>query len=173
VLGRLSATAALALTAQDDLVRGDIEGAAVADCVDRLLEGLIAERDRPAAAVADQVVVVVTAGEHQLEAGWAVREGDALEQAEVGEQPQRPVNARCANPFATLAQALGDDVGVYTPALISEQLDDGLASPAGAVAFAAQDLIDALAPCVALAHRRPLMTSGRSGHAAMIARGKR
>lgn len=154
-------------------MRGNVERAALADCVDRLLEGLVAERNRSAAAVADEVMVMMAAGQDELEASRAFRQADALEQAEVGEQSEGPVHARGAHPLATLAKAFRDDVGVDAAALVGEQLDHGSASSAGAVTFTAQDVVDEFPPRGTLACRRSGWSLGRWRHQAMIAITKR
>jgi hypothetical protein len=117
--------------------------------------------------------MVVAAGQDELEAGRALGQADALEEAEVGEQGERSVHTGGADRLAALAEALGDCVGIDAAALVGQQLDHGLASPAGPVAFTAEDLADALAPGIAFPRRRTWRSLGRSGHGAMIVVSKR
>jgi len=76
--------------------------------LDRRLERCILERLDLAAVVADEVVVMVAPGVGGLEASDTVAQVDALEEAELVEPVERPVDARDADPHAAVPEPLVD-----------------------------------------------------------------
>ena len=79
---------------------------------ERALEAVVRERLHPAAAVADEVVMVVVAvAAGRLEARDAVAHVDPLDEAQGGERLERPVDARDADGAAGGADAVVDLLG--------------------------------------------------------------
>lgn len=142
-------------------MRGDIEARSIAGPVNRPLERVVVKGRGSPAGVADQVMMVVAAGHDELETGRPFRQADALEQAELGQKPQGPVDACRANLLATFAQTLRDQVGVDAATLGREQLDDSGPCPAAAKALCGQGLFDTRSPRRSLPSR--CMRAGHGG----------
>ena len=87
---------------------GELEAGAAAERLERLLERLVVESLDAAALVADEVVVVLDARLHGLEAGKAVSDVDPLEQPEVGELVEAAVDARDPDGTPLVAEAVVD-----------------------------------------------------------------
>jgi hypothetical protein len=93
--------------------------------LERPLERCIAERLDLSAVVADQVVVMMIVGSRRLEPGDAVAGVDALDEAELGERVERPVDA-CDPDGAPLGgDPVVDLLGRPAAVLVVEILDDG------------------------------------------------
>ena len=108
---------------------------AAPELVDRPLELRVLERGHPAAAVADQVVMVMlAAGQRRLVAGGAVADVEALDEAHRFEQLERPVDGRDADRVAAVAELVGDLAGAEDAVLLTDQGQHG--SPRGARAVA-------------------------------------
>ena len=101
-------SAVAAGAAQHDVVRRDVVAAAAGDPGDRLLERRVLERLDLSAVAADEVVVVLTLRIRALEARHTVAEVDALDEAELGEAVERPVDARDPDPGAARAHGVVD-----------------------------------------------------------------
>ena len=86
----------------------DGEAEAARDALDRLLERGILERRDLAAAVADEVMVVIAVGLVALVARDALADVDPLHEPQLGQQLEDPVDARAANAAALRAQAVVD-----------------------------------------------------------------
>jgi hypothetical protein len=86
----------------------DRVAAPVCDALDRCFERRILERLDLAAVVADEVVVMISAGVCRLEAGDAVAEVDALDEPEPVEPFERAIDTCDADARSCVAQALVD-----------------------------------------------------------------
>src|SRR4051794_39465176 len=89
-----STPAGHALSAEGDVVARDIEVGSFCERQNRLLETVVLERDHSPALLADDVMVMVAAGVDALEARRVSLEVDPLNQAEVLELLQGPVDSR-------------------------------------------------------------------------------
>jgi len=118
-------------------VLGDGVVQAAREPVDRVLERLVLERGHLAAAVADDVVVVMAAGQRRLEAGGGAHV-DAPHEAEPRQQVERPVDARDAGLPPVRAQAVEHLLGREAAVLSCQQVDHRGPRTAAAVAAAAQ-----------------------------------
>jgi len=92
--------AVLAGAAKDDVVGLDRVAASICDALDHCFERRILERLDLAAVVADEVVVMVAAGMCGLEACDPVAEVDTLDEPELGEPLEGPVDARDPDAWA-------------------------------------------------------------------------
>ena len=105
------------------------------ETLDRSLEVAVLERGDLAAALADQVVVVVAAGVDGLVAGDALRHVDAARQLQAIEQLEGPVDARHAHVLAALAEAVRDLLCGDAAPEVGQRLDHdgtGVAQPVAA-----------------------------------------
>src|SRR6185436_15244983 len=103
------------------------------DRLDGALERGVVERLDLAAALADEVVVVLVARADGLVAGDAVAEVDALQQALLDEAVERAVHAREADGRAARGKRLVDLLRAAAALLLVEVLDHG--QPRGADAL--------------------------------------
>jgi hypothetical protein len=116
-------------------VLGDLEGDAVGDAPDRLLELGVGEGDDLAAVVADHVVVMVLgAGAMGLVAGDALADLEAQNEVEALELVEDPVDAGARHRAAVLAQPRLDLVGRERARLRPEQLEHARSRAAAAEA---------------------------------------
>jgi len=143
-------------------VLGDLERHPFRQPPDRPLELGVLERDHLAAGVADHVMVMAfPAG--RLEAGQALADLDARDQAQLLELLEDPVDAGPRDAAAaTVAQRLLDLGRRQRAALLVEQRDQRRAGPAAPVARAGQRLRGALAPAVV--GRMPVLVVGGGTH---------
>mgnify|MGYP002682102276 CR=1 FL=1 len=118
--------AALAGSLESDLVAGDLE-AGPAHFVDRLLQAFVGERLDLAALVADDVVVVLAGGVDLLVAEGIAAEVDPVDQPQLLQLLDRPVDRRPAY----LRQPLVDLEGGQRAAQFAEHVDDRLAGVSG------------------------------------------
>lgn len=98
------------------------------DCRDRVLERRVVERVHLAAAPADEMVVVLASRLGRLEAGEPLAEVDAVDEAELGQLIERPVDARDPNSAAVRAEAVKDLLSRHATRLIGEVRNHRLAS---------------------------------------------
>jgi hypothetical protein len=107
------------------LVRADAVVEAILEPADRPLEPIVLERRDPAAAVADDVVMVFAARHDRLVAGAAFAGLDALHEPELVEEVEGAVHARRPDAAASGAKAIADLLGGEAAVLAVEELDDG------------------------------------------------
>src|SRR3954470_19253525 len=100
-----------ALAAQCDVVRVDGVRHPAREPLDRGLEVAVLEGGHLAAALADDVVVVIAAGVDRLVAGDALGGVNAAGEPEAVEQVEGAVDRRHADVLATLVQAVRDLLG--------------------------------------------------------------
>ena len=132
---------------QHDVVRGDDVPAPVGDALDRRLERRVRERLHLPAVVADEVVVMLAfVVVRLLEAGDPVTEVDALDEPERGHPVERAVDARDPDARAAGAGLVVQFLRGQAALLLTEDLDDHLASPAAAPARVAQTRESGLGP---------------------------
>src|SRR3954469_8750400 len=123
-----------ALAAQCDVVRVDGVRHPAREPLDRGLEVAVLEGGHLAAALADDVVMVVAAGGDRLVAGDALGGVHPASQPEAVQQVERPVDGRDAHVLAALLKAVGDLLGGDAAAQLGERLDYRRARRAQAVA---------------------------------------
>jgi ABC-type Mn2+/Zn2+ transport system permease subunit len=154
--GRLRLVTAVAARAvQDDVVVVDGEAESARDVLDRVLEGWVLERRDASAVVADEVMVVVAVGLVALVARDALPDVDALHEPQLRQQLEDPVDARASDAAALRAQAVVDLLRGQRARLLFEQLNDGVAGAAAAMACRCQRRERVLAPGVVRgAHHR-------------------
>jgi hypothetical protein len=121
-------------------------GAQPLEPADHALELGVVEQVGPAAAGAHEVVLVLAAGQHELVAHDALPHGQAADEAQIVEQPERAVHGRRADPARRLAERVGDVLGGDPAAFSIEQRDDGVAGAAAAVARLAEHPARLLGP---------------------------
>lgn len=132
-------TAILARPVQHDVVRGDDVPASVGDALDRRLERRVRERLHLPAVVADEVVMMLAVVVVRLlEAGDAVAEVDALDEPERGHPVERAVDTRDPDARAACAGVVVQFLRREAALLLTEDLDDHLASPSASPAHVAQ-----------------------------------
>jgi hypothetical protein len=117
------------------LVRADRVAQALAQAVDRTLQGRVLERLYPAARIADDMVVVLPARQDRLVARSALADVDPLEEAGAVKDVDRAVDAREADRALAGAQTLRDLMRGQAAALPRQQLNNLAAGAAGAVAL--------------------------------------
>ena len=81
---------------------------ALRDAVDRALKPRVVERHQPATAIADQMVVVLAADQDALVPRELTPHADALDQPELDQELQYPVDARPPDSLALLTQGILD-----------------------------------------------------------------
>lgn len=114
--------------------------------VDRALELLVGEGLDPAAGVAHEVVVVLTALVPRLEARAPGARVDALDEALVDEQVEHAVDARDADGPAGLSQAVVHLLRRQAALLLGEETDHRVARSAASMAGGAKDVVCVLGP---------------------------
>ena len=97
---------------------------------ERLFEGRIRERLDPAAVVADEVVMVLVLAAERLEPRDPVADVDALDEPQVGERVERPVDACDADRTTLRDDAVVDLLRRAAAILPFEEVDDRAASAA-------------------------------------------
>src|SRR6266540_3556804 len=132
----VSRPATRALAAQSHVVRVDGVLHAARELLDRGLELAVLERRDLAAALADDVVVVIAARVDGLVAGDPLGRVDAAGQPEAIEQVERAVDRGDADVLAALVQAVRDLLGGDAAAERGKRLDHRGARHAQAVAVA-------------------------------------
>jgi hypothetical protein len=110
---------------EGDVVRRDLEVASAPEPLDRALETAILERHESAAAVAQEVVVMPAAGVGWLVAGNPGAEVEAVDESELLELFQGPVDAGAANDVPPAAEFAFDLVGADCARSGPEALDHG------------------------------------------------
>src|SRR4051794_22546740 len=132
----LGAAAALAAAVQRDVAIGDVEGDPCGEPADGAFERVVLEGGEPAAAIADQVRVMLVV----MRALWFVA-GDAVTDVDAREQPEReklvePAVDRGAAEAAAFAAAqfVLNVQRRERAGLVFQQFDDHLPSAAGPVA---------------------------------------
>lgn len=121
---------------------GDVEIRSPADCFDRPLEALVAEGFDGATALADDVMMMATAGFEAFVTGGLGPEIDALDQAEILELLQGPVDAGTAD---SLEPAI-DLEGGHRAALGPKQFDHAAPGATASVPGLAQGAEGVLRP---------------------------
>ncbi len=132
--------------AQHHVVLVDRELEALRERGDGLLEAVVGELRDAAAAVADDVVVVLAAGVRGLVAGRAVADVEPVDEAEAIEHLERAVHARDAHARVVAAQLVGDLLRGGAAVLPREGVDDARARGAGAEALALERRVRVRAP---------------------------
>ena len=132
----LAAPARGALAPQRHVVRVDRVVRPGREPLDRALEARVLERGHLAAALADDVVVVLAARADGLVARHALGGVHAPGEPQLVEQLERPVDARHAHVLAAPVQAVRDLLGGDAAAEVGERLDHGRARAAQAIALA-------------------------------------
>ena len=120
---------------------------ALRDAVYLAFESGIVEGDELAASLADQVVMVLSAGVDRLEAGLSRPDDHALDQPVLDEQLEHPIDARAAHRGSLGAQLVLDLHGAERARLAGQQLDDPLARAPALVPCAGQHSMHVLTPC--------------------------
>ena len=105
-------------------MRGDDVAAPVRDALDRRLERRVLERLDLAAVVTHEVVMMIAADVSGLEPRDAVAEIDPLDEPELVEAVERPVDARDPDPPAACPHAVVDLLRGEAAVLLAEKLDD-------------------------------------------------
>lgn len=111
---------------------GRVAGLAL-DPAQGILEPFVFEGLDLAAAVADEVVMVIPAGMSRLEPSYRIADLHALNEALVGEQVEDAIDARDSDAPALVTQAVEDLLGAQTALLPTEKLDHGSAGAAASV----------------------------------------
>jgi len=106
----------------------DVE--ATGGALERVLEAGIRKGLHLSAPVADQMMMMLSAQVGRLEAGDAVTELDALNEAKIDELFERAIHARDPNPSTLVADAVKDLLGRAAAGLLAEMLDDAAAGTA-------------------------------------------
>ena len=101
----------------------DVE--ATGGALERVLEAGIRKGLHLSAPVAHQMMMMLSAQVGRLEAGDAVTELDALNEAKIDELFERAIHARDPNPSTLVADAVKDLLGRAAAGLRTEVLDDG------------------------------------------------
>ena len=101
-----------------------------AEPVDRALELGVLERGERAARLADRVVVMVAVRGHALEPGRPLPRVQPLDEAELVERVERPVDAGEPDLAVAAVELAGDLLGAHAAVLGGEQLDHGRARAA-------------------------------------------
>jgi hypothetical protein len=122
-----SAGAALAAAKQGDVVVGDVEAGAARHPRNRPLQLRILERDDGAAALADQVMVVLAGGAGALIARRSGAHLEALHEVKALELLERPVDACPPDGVIAGRELLLDLKCAEGAILLAEQLDYGTA----------------------------------------------
>src|ERR687891_520416 len=91
---------------------------------DRALEPIVLERADPPAAVAEDVMVMLAAGDHRLIPGPALAHLDPLHKPEAVQEVQRPVDAGDADAFAVSPDPVRDLLRGHAAVLACKSLDD-------------------------------------------------
>ena len=105
-------------------MRGDDVAAPVRDALDCRLERRVLERLDLAAVVTHEVVMMIAADVSGLEPRDAVAEIDPLDEPELVQAVERPVDARDPDPPAACPHAVVDLLGGEAAVLLAEKLDD-------------------------------------------------
>ena len=119
---------------------------------DRALEAGVVERSQRPAALAEHVVVMLTAGHGRLVAGAAGAHLYALHEARAVQAVERSVDGRRSDALPVGAQALGDVLRAQAAALSGEMLDDCAARGAAARPLAVQSGERSLGPFLLRGH---------------------
>jgi hypothetical protein len=143
---RLAAPTVAARAAEEHVVSSDHVAMASCDAGERRLQRRVLEGLDLAAVVAHQVVVVHSVGVRRLEAGDAVAEIDALNEPELREALERPIDARDTDTRAARAKAVVDLLRGNATGLATEEVDDRPPGAAGSPARLAQATERALCP---------------------------
>lgn len=109
--------------AEHDVVSCDPVADFAGHAVHRALESLVLPGLHLAAVLADHVVMMVAARKCRLVARRLIADVDALDETELGEQIEHPVNTRDSDGPARAACALVDLLGCGAALLPAEQLD--------------------------------------------------
>ena len=102
---------------------GDFVPAPSGDSLQRLLQGRVLERLDLSAVAADEMVMMVPGRVRPLEPGHAVTEVDSLDEPELVEALEGPVDAREPDPGAAGPHAVADLVRGDATVLAIEELD--------------------------------------------------
>jgi zinc/manganese transport system substrate-binding protein len=131
-----------------NIVPADVMAEALRQAPDRALEALVLEGAEPATRIADDVMVVLAAGDHRLIPRATLPHLDPLDEADPVEQVERAVHARGSHTAAARPQAIRDLLCGEAAVLARELRHDSLASPAGALSRLTQRLLGELRPGV-------------------------
>lgn len=138
VLARSGGRAVAAGAVEDDVVALDRVAGSPPQQAERALELRVGERLDLPAVVADEVMVVLPAGERRLESRAVSSELDPLEVPVARELLERAVDARDADPSAALAEPVEDLLRGEAARLLAEELDHGATGPTVPVARPAE-----------------------------------
>src|SRR4051794_34618068 len=100
--------AVTALAMKNDIVLGDAVGDLLAELLQRPLELRVLERGDPPAAVADQVVVMLSARQRRLVVGLPVAEIEPRHELEVGQRLECAIHRGAADRVAPGVQLIVD-----------------------------------------------------------------
>jgi hypothetical protein len=123
-------TALCARTAQDDVVPFDLVAGLGPDSIEGALEASVGERLDLSAVVADQVVVMLSAGQHRLVPS-GVGEVEPLNESQADKLVERAVDARDSDPPTFRAEQIDDLVRSQAALLLGEKRHHKLSRPAG------------------------------------------
>jgi hypothetical protein len=125
----------------------DLVAEAAAEPAERPLERVIGERLHLAAVVANDVVMVLAAGEHWLVAS-GVAEIETLHESKSHELLERPVHAREPDRAAFGSERVEDLGGAQAAVLLREKLDDGATRLTAAIPATSEGLTRPAHPLV-------------------------
>ncbi len=121
---------------QDDIVPVDVRIQSRTELDDRALEHRIFKGDDIPAVRAEQVVMMLTARVGRLETGGSVAYIDALDEPQVQEYLEHPVDTRDSNGSAAVAQLVKDLLRRETAFLRCELLDHSSTGTSGSISGA-------------------------------------
>ncbi len=132
---------------------------------DHPLQVAVLEGGHLAAAIADQVVVMVAVGVHGLVAGHALAGVHASCESQPLEQLQGAVDARLAHVLAPGGEMIGNPPGGDAAAKVGQRTHHGAPGGAAAVAVTHQRVVGVLDPVGGRRGHPPRMTGARRGRA--------
>ena len=144
--GGESVAAVAAGPVEHDIVLGHLEVDLPREPFDALLERAIVERGDPAAAVADQVLVVLAGREQPLVARHALANVEATDELELHEQVEVAVDARQTDAMTGRAKGIVDLPRGERARLRLEEVDERAARLRAPVARASQDVEGVVPP---------------------------
>ena len=109
---------------EHDVVLGDLKTHLAGQPIDGLLELLVVERNHPPADIADEVMVMIASGHERLVPGDSLADLQSPHELHVGQQLERPVDAREPHAVALPPQAGLDLRGGERARLLRQQVDN-------------------------------------------------
>jgi hypothetical protein len=143
---RQSGRAGAACAPEDDVVAVDPERRFGGDLPDRMLEPVVRKGLDAAAPAADQMMVMVAASRRRLVVRAAGPEVEPVDEPELGERLERPVDAGNADPRPPLTHPIVDLLGGETARLSGKGLNHGRSGPPRLVAGGAKNCIGMQGP---------------------------